>query len=308
MNQGRKTNPKKGRRKNDAQPGLTKKPAIQSYLRLLQQFRTADFVIIVLDARNVVACKYSTYEAVLGERLIYVINKVDLVPREVTMAWLRGLSDVAKTFAVCGNRDIGILADHMKNLRTPDKNLSVLVTGLSNMGRKTIAAKLSEIPQLEITVSDPWIWLEPSSDHMVLGSVDISSIGQGAVGRVRDFLARCSIHSVMETFHVSFFGDVDIVFETFEGTKRAAALEIIRQAHSGDKWLFCLMPNQVFVREGTKGISEGQMALLRSCTQKLDSSRKPYLFLEFTEQNAIKPGLLPFLRNLTAAVASTASE
>jgi hypothetical protein len=67
------------------------------------------------------------------------------------------------------------------------------------------------------------------------------------------------------------------------------------------------MPNQAFVKEGTEGISDDQMTLLRSCSHKLDSSKKPYLFLEFTEPNTIKPSLLPFLRHYTATAACTAS-
>lgn len=56
----------------------------------------SDIILEVLDARDPMGCRCKDLEARLqgmegGKKIILVLNKIDLVPLEVTEAWLKHL-------------------------------------------------------------------------------------------------------------------------------------------------------------------------------------------------------------------------
>lgn len=54
----------------------------------------ADVILEVLDARNPLGCRSQEVEQAViaagaGKKLVLVLNKIDLVPREVVEEWLK---------------------------------------------------------------------------------------------------------------------------------------------------------------------------------------------------------------------------
>ncbi|CAJ1432632.1 unnamed protein product, partial [Effrenium voratum] len=78
----------------------------QFYTELRKVLRAADVIIEVLDARDPGACRCSALEREVtssGKRLILLLNKIDLVPREAVQAWMKHLhrSHPAIAFKAC---------------------------------------------------------------------------------------------------------------------------------------------------------------------------------------------------------------
>ena len=64
------------------------------YAQLKRVIESSDVIIQVLDARDPEGCRASHIERMIvpkGKKLILLVNKVDLVPRHVTEAWLKHL-------------------------------------------------------------------------------------------------------------------------------------------------------------------------------------------------------------------------
>ncbi len=66
----------------------------------------ADVILIVLDARDPLACRSEKLETEIranGKRLVFLLNKIDLVPAEAVEAWLVYLRKIAPTipFKAC---------------------------------------------------------------------------------------------------------------------------------------------------------------------------------------------------------------
>jgi len=76
------------------------------YTELRKVLRSADVIVEVLDARDPGACRSQALEREVtnsGKRLILLVNKIDLVPREAVEAWIKHLqrSHPAIAFKAC---------------------------------------------------------------------------------------------------------------------------------------------------------------------------------------------------------------
>jgi nuclear GTP-binding protein len=72
------------------------------YDDLLKVVNSADVVLVVLDARDPEACRSEKLETEIrssGKRLVFLLNKIDLVPAEVVEAWLAFYRKIAPTLA-----------------------------------------------------------------------------------------------------------------------------------------------------------------------------------------------------------------
>jgi nuclear GTP-binding protein len=72
------------------------------YDDLLKVVHAADVVLVVLDARDPEACRSEKLETEIlasGKRLVFLLNKIDLVPAEVVEAWLAFYRKIAPTMA-----------------------------------------------------------------------------------------------------------------------------------------------------------------------------------------------------------------
>merc|ERR1711865_571539 len=74
------------------------------YMRQLREVVSmSDIVLVVLDARNPMGCRCKTLEDLImqdtSKRVILVLNKIDLVPREIVQSWLKVLRQELPTIA-----------------------------------------------------------------------------------------------------------------------------------------------------------------------------------------------------------------
>lgn len=120
--------------------------------------READIVLEVLDARDPYATrcrKLEEYVRRIGKRLILVINKVDLIPKEVAEEWKRIFSREFPTIFISAKDRLGtrFLWRTIK-LYAPKIPVKVAVVGYPNVGKSMIinilkgrhAAGTSSIP------------------------------------------------------------------------------------------------------------------------------------------------------------------
>ncbi|KAI9438929.1 P-loop containing nucleoside triphosphate hydrolase protein [Lactarius indigo] len=82
----------------------TKEQLLRHYIRALHKVvEEADVVLLVLDARVPAGCRSRLVEEEVrrregeGKRLVFVLNKIDLVPRENAQAWLKHLRHTTPT-------------------------------------------------------------------------------------------------------------------------------------------------------------------------------------------------------------------
>jgi nuclear GTP-binding protein len=108
----------------------------RAYLRELKKvIDTADVLLQVLDARDPLASRIhpSIEDAILSrsdKRMVFVLNKIDLVPREVVGAWLTALRRSRPTIAIKGNS----LERRSEASGKDDDMASVATTGASSIG------------------------------------------------------------------------------------------------------------------------------------------------------------------------------
>lgn len=107
---------------------------------------TCDIVVYVLDARNPLGTRSKAVEETVlqhaGKRLVFVLNKIDLVPTEVLKQWVKYLSKSFPTIPLCASSPApnAHVFDHPQSLnRTNTANglLSALKkwAGQANLGR-----------------------------------------------------------------------------------------------------------------------------------------------------------------------------
>jgi ribosome biogenesis GTPase A len=104
--------------------------------------READVVLEVVDARDPMATRSRELERMAaeeGKKLVIVINKADLVPREVLEEWKRALSREYPTIYVGARERLGtrFLWRIIKRV-TGKRPVVVAVVGLPNVGKSTI--------------------------------------------------------------------------------------------------------------------------------------------------------------------------
>ncbi|KZV75020.1 P-loop containing nucleoside triphosphate hydrolase protein [Peniophora sp. CONT] len=85
-------------------PSKTKEQLRRHYVRTLHKVvEEADVVVLVLDARDPEGCRSRILEEEVrrreseGKKLVFVLNKIDLVPRANAEAWLKHLRHIAPT-------------------------------------------------------------------------------------------------------------------------------------------------------------------------------------------------------------------
>jgi ribosome biogenesis GTPase A len=104
--------------------------------------KEADVVLEVVDARDPMATRSRELEKMVaeeGKKLVIVINKADLVPREVLEEWKRVLSREHPTIYVGARERLGTRFLWRIIKRVTDKRpVVVAVVGLPNVGKSTI--------------------------------------------------------------------------------------------------------------------------------------------------------------------------
>lgn len=294
---GKKKSDSKHQQRNDK---LTPPPEAKNYIDLIKQFYPVNSVVIVLDARNPHAHRYLSYEEFLIEKkkLVFVLNKIDLIPREAAIGWLRNLSTIGPTFAISTKYSALPLIEYFTECanKSPEP-YSICVTGFAQVGKKSIAKFLSSINNVSVTISKSWNWFEVSSDLVALGSYPLSSITQNVISQARDFLCRCSIHSLMEMFKVPYFSSADVVFPIIEkGSNRSASLQLFSNL-ANNKYLYYTAPPCGNVADSCDDLSIAQREAIK-ISKPHDLIIEPIITLCYGTPNLLKKHILPYLHQL----------
>ncbi|RLE85194.1 MAG: GTP-binding protein [Thermoprotei archaeon] len=112
------------------------------WLLVKRVVKEADVVVEVVDARDPMATRSRELEALverLGKRLVIVINKADLVPREVLEEWKEVLSREYPTIYLSARERLGTRWLWRIIKQVVDKRpVTIAVVGLPNVGKSTI--------------------------------------------------------------------------------------------------------------------------------------------------------------------------
>ncbi|KAH9033771.1 P-loop containing nucleoside triphosphate hydrolase protein [Lactarius pseudohatsudake] len=136
--------------------GRTKEQLRRHYIRALHRVvDEADVVLLVLDARDPAGCRSRLVEEEVrrregeGKRLVFVLNKIDLVPRENAQAWLKHLRHTTPTlpFRSAGshqrtNLSSGTAPALLRLLKayrpSAAQSMTVGVVGFPNVGKSSL--------------------------------------------------------------------------------------------------------------------------------------------------------------------------
>ena len=151
-------------------------------------------------------------------------------------------------FAVKAIDNVEPIIQRIKEETEQVENFKIVITGVSNTGKKTIASKIRCLPKVSVEITKPWIWMKPTPDLYIIGSVQLSSISDNRIMYARDFISRCSIHSMMEVFGVTFFNEPDVILRKIDEKKSVAATVLFQRLESGQT-LFYTAPPAVFVSQ-----------------------------------------------------------
>ena len=269
----------------------------KTYIDNLQKFKYADAVLIVLDARNPFTCRYSPYEELLGTRLWFIINKIDLAPRESVIQWYKVFNQLGNTFAVKATDNVDPLISFIKKQIESVDKYKIVITGIPNVGKKTIASRLRGFPKVSVEITKPWIWARPSPDLYVLGSIEFSSIADNRIMHARDFITRCDFHSIMEVLGVVFFNDPDVVLATIDSKKSIAAMEFFKRIQQGNYLFYTAAPP--IPNERDIHIPQVQIRQFK-LSKTIDQHDKFFICIGSATQSIILEDLLPSLHYLAA--------
>ncbi|KAI0743336.1 hypothetical protein C8Q80DRAFT_1180367 [Daedaleopsis nitida] len=137
----------------------TKEQLRRHYIRALHKvIDESDIVILVLDARDPEGCRSRLVEEEVrrreseGKRLVFVLNKVDLVPRENARSWLRYLRHSTPTlpFKSAGSHQRSNLSSStapallklLKAYKPATQSITVGIVGFPNVGKSSLINSL----------------------------------------------------------------------------------------------------------------------------------------------------------------------
>ncbi|EAY03357.1 hypothetical protein TVAG_398820 [Trichomonas vaginalis G3] len=149
--------------------------AKNSYSTMLSSVDEADAFIEVLDARDPQACRYPEFENSVAEKkkpLMIVLNKCDLVPRDIVYSWIAELNKTAPTAGICAlaaepaQACISALIAQVANGAS-----KIAVIGIPKVGKSKIcelSQSLIELPSIafaettsDLCLLDAAVWQDP---------------------------------------------------------------------------------------------------------------------------------------------------
>ncbi|OHT17143.1 hypothetical protein TRFO_12672 [Tritrichomonas foetus] len=140
-----------------------------SYNELISSIEQSDIILQVLDARDPISCRLEEAEKLAkekGKTLIHVLNKIDLIPKEVAIDWLGEFTQTfGPTIAISATSQEAASALINETIsqvsQSPQK---VAVIGIKGVGKSTICS-LNQI------------LIEVQSYNFVTSTIDSSLIG-----------------------------------------------------------------------------------------------------------------------------------
>ena len=265
-----------------------KSSEVQSYLRILRQYKESSHIFIVLDARNPNSCRYLPYEHSIPDKLIFVLNKIDLIPREIAMEWYSQLKETAPTFAISATQSMDHFVEYIKSL----KETQILITGLANVGKKTIIKSLEGIEGLNI-VCETWTWVQSTPDLTIMKAIDKIPPECDTIFGVHDIIGRCSIQSLMDAFNITFFSDPDRLLATLHRHPQVAARMFFDGLVNG-KWPFFTVPN---CKKENVQYTESELKQFK-VSKLYDAFESPMIMIGYGISNTMKPDVLNNLHQM----------
>jgi len=294
---------KKKPQKNRVKPAETdpaiekamKTPEFESYIENLRLFTQSDLVIIVLDARNPFSCRYTPYEDLLGDKILFVINKIDLVPRESVYGWNMAFNNISKTISISAAHNTEQLLTYIREKSDSKRIFKICITGLINMGKKTIEEHIKQLNNVSVTRTKDWIWMTPTPDLIAMGSFPLSTVSGNIIACARDLFSRCTIQSLMDVFSFSFSTDSENVFNSIDRNKRTAAIELFRRLSDG-RIKFYSVPPSMFLTDLGPLNSDPYLKVSPLYDQFCDG----IIALGSSTPNSVIRSLIPVLHSLAA--------
>ncbi|KAF8516501.1 P-loop containing nucleoside triphosphate hydrolase protein [Gautieria morchelliformis] len=149
---------------------LEKRQHIRTLHRVIEQ---SDVVILVLDARDPDGCRSKVVEEEVkrreseGKKLVFLLNKTDLVPQDNAMAWLRYLRHTAPAIPFRSStqqqstnlrsRSSPGLMNLIKSYKTgPASKITVGVVGYPNVGKSSVINSLKRSKVCAVAAEAGW--------------------------------------------------------------------------------------------------------------------------------------------------------
>ena len=272
-------------------------PELTRYMSLLETLSKHEKIIIMLDARVPQAGRYKTFEVLLKDKLIYCLNKIDLVPREIVIGWLSYLSKIAPTIAISALDSAVPLIDYLNKNNIKD----ICITGLANTGKKTLAEELSEFKP---EVTKTWRFLITSYEHVITRAVENLKFPV-ILPYLPIFLEQCSPQSLMEVFGYTYASATSPIFNILKGDSNDNIETIntfINDIWSGKYPFYSPPPTKTYDLSFADTLSGPQKAELKKL-KILDAYEKPFIVItEPDASNKMIPSLLADAHKITQIV------
>ena len=203
----------------------------------------ADAIIEVLDARDPFSFRFLDIEGEAASQqkpLMFVINKIDLVPASVVKKWIAFLSQTAPTVAISAKNDRGTSSQLV--MSTLEKHMAqcqnVAVVGATGVGKTA----LCDLMGGKLVDTGKWLWTLCGNSLGLTNSVPWK-------GRIREFLVDTFeritndvIFSLMEVTKDESIGNTLVAFARKNGITKQEAPEIIMNKLINWEWKWTALP------------------------------------------------------------------
>ena len=271
------------------------KAEAQTYVDVIENFTKSDYTLFIFDVRNPFSCRCQVLEQ-FCENKIFVLNKIDLVPREVVIGWLKSLSEIAPTVAISAINSVDSLAALLSP--TISQKPNIFITGTENIGKSTIKEALLQHPDLHdyIKIGPPidWPFLVQTPDLELINSVPVSYFH--SLESFGDLLFRISVMSTCEVFQTTFPTDQISCCNFINDDPGKASQEIMKRLSNGEIKYYTVPPSKS-IDNNLNWISEIQKNDLKF-SQPFETISEKFLLLSRGTMNTIKIEALNCLKKM----------
>lgn len=171
---------------------------LKKYDEITKMIDNSELALIVLDSRFPNSSRFSLFEKQYAGKILLVLNKIDLIPRENVIGWINTLKNISPVVAVSAINDISPIQEYIDN----NNIKNVCVTGITNVGKKTIYNKINVVNKV---LTEKWEFLEQSYFFKLFCIKDDEIVSRSVL---RDsfiqFLCNLSVDSFRDFFKIDY--------------------------------------------------------------------------------------------------------